>query len=303
MSLHAISVDVEEHFQVEAFADVVPSADWPSQPSRVMDNTLRVLDLFAEFGVRGTFFIVGWVAERHPDLVQRIASAGHEVGCHSYLHSHICRLQRQQFRQDTRRALDTIGSAAGLPVRGYRAPTFSVTPNSLWALEILYEEGVKYDSSVFPIRHDLYGMPMAPRRPFRWILPNGGDLLEFPASTVQLGGLRLPAAGGGYLRILPERYTHWAIRRLEREQTNAMVYFHPWELDPAQPRIAAPWRSRLRHYTYLHRFDSRLRRILQQFRFASVDEVLQEFAAAGNISDWPVAAALSAARQESWAQA
>src|SRR6185312_15203910 len=157
----------------------------------------------------------------------------------------------------------------------YRAPTFSVTRQSLWALEILQEEGLQYDSSVFPIWHDLYGIPEAPRRPLRWTFGNGSSLLEFPASTVQLGGLRLPVAGGGYMRIPPSGYTTWAIRRLESEHTNAMIYFHPWELDPVQPRIAAPWRSRFRHYTNLHKFETRLRGVLTEFQFAPVEEVLK----------------------------
>lgn len=281
MALHALSVDVEEHFQVEAFADAVSFDDWATHPSRVVDNTARVLDLFAEYGLRGTFFLVGWVAERYPELARRIAAAGHEIACHSYRHSHISRLNPLEFRADTRRALDIISQATGVRISGYRAPTFSMTRRSLWALEILHEEGVQYDSSVFPIRHDLYGIRCAPRQPFLWILESGARMLEFPASTVRLGTWKIPAAGGGYMRILPPAYTSWAIRRLEGEKAKAMVYFHPWELDPDQPRISASWRSRFRHYTNLSGFESRLRRVLEQFSFAPVHEVLQSYSAAG----------------------
>lgn len=288
MLLHALSVDVEEHFQVEAFAEVVSFADWTHHASRVVDNTIRILDIFGEFGVRATFFVVGWVAERHPDLIKRIAAAGHEIGCHSYRHSRICRLQPAEFKEDTRRGLDTLSSIAGQPILGYRAPTFSVTDRSLWCLQILQESGLQYDSSVFPIRHDLYGIPNAPRRPFLWKLANGATLTEFPASTVEIGALRLPAAGGGYLRILPAGYTNWAIRRLENEHMNAMVYFHPWEVDAAQPRINAGWKSILRHYTNLAGFENRLRGILKKFRFAPLHQVLEQCMASEPLAEYSV---------------
>jgi len=286
---HALTVDVEEHFQVEAFAHSVKFQDWARHASRVVNNTDRVLDIFAEYKVRATFFIVGWVAEQHPGLVKRIAEAGHEIGCHSYYHSHLGRVTTEEFRQDTRRALGIIAEIIGQPVKAYRAPSFSITAKSLWALEVLQQEGIQYDSSVFPIRHDLYGIPEAPTMPFRWKLKNGATIIEFPASTIALGRLSLPAAGGGYLRILPLEYNLWALRKFARAHRPAMVYFHPWEIDPGQPRIAAPWKSRLRHYTNLRRFEQRLRILLQLFRFAPAHAILDSEMRRQPLEEWSFA--------------
>lgn len=286
--VNALTVDVEEHFQVEAFADWITPAAWGQHPSRVVENTQRVLDLFSEFKVHATFFMVGWVAERHPELVRRIAEQGHELGCHSHLHRHITRLMPEEFRSDAQRARATIEDAGGVRVRGYRAPTFSIVPATLWALDILAEIGFEYDSSVFPVRHDLYGMSRAPRVPFRWLLPGDSHLYEFPASTVRMLGRNLPTGGGGYLRILPMPYIRWSLNRIAAERQPAMVYLHPWEVDPEQPRLPGRWKSRLRHYVNLTKMQSRLRALLARAEFTTMWQVLEARIAAGEVRDFAV---------------
>jgi polysaccharide deacetylase family protein (PEP-CTERM system associated) len=272
-----LSVDVEDYFQVEAFAHRVPRSQWPSFPSRVRQNTERVLHLLDRNRCRATFFILGWVAEREPALVREVAQAGHEVACHSHLHRRVHSLTPQEFREDTKRARGVIEEAAGVSVVGFRAPTFSITRESLWALEILAELGFKYDSSIFPVRHDLYGIFDAPRGVHQRRLPSGQSIWEFPASTVRVAGQNLPAAGGGYLRLLPMTYTRWAINRIHnQERRPVMVYFHPWELDPGQPRLKAGWRSRLRHYTGLGKTEDRLDALLSNGRFQPLRQLLQE---------------------------
>jgi polysaccharide deacetylase family protein (PEP-CTERM system associated) len=277
-SLHpagALSVDVEDYFHVEAFADRIRYEDWPSFPSRVVRNTQRLLELFARHGARGTFFILGWVAEREPALVRQIAAAGHEIACHSYRHAALWRLTPEEFRADTRRAVQSLEEAAGVRVVGYRAPTFSIVPRTLWALEILAEEGFLYDSSVFPVVHDLYGIPEAPRFPFRWELAAGRSLYEIPPMTVRLAGRNLAIAGGGYLRLYPMWLTRWAVRRVQhRERRPVLIYLHPWEIDPAQPRLAGRWKSRLRHYRNLEQMEARLDELLRSGPFVPFRELL-----------------------------
>jgi polysaccharide deacetylase family protein (PEP-CTERM system associated) len=260
-----LSVDVEDYFQVEAFADVVNRADWDSYESRVADNTRRLLDLFDEVPVKSTCFILGWVAERHPGLLREIVSRGHEPACHSYWHRPIFNLSPQEFREDTLRAKQVIEQATGLPVYGYRAPSFSVTNRSRWALDVLSELGFTYDSSIFPIRHDLYGIPDAPRAPFRT-----GALVEFPMTTFRLfGDSNLPVGGGGYLRILPFWYTRTGVMRAWREGLPLISYVHPWEIDPQQPRLPGRLTSRLRHYANLGGTAARLRRLCRLADFRS----------------------------------
>jgi polysaccharide deacetylase family protein (PEP-CTERM system associated) len=273
--VHTLTVDVEEYFQVQAFVDRVPPETWDTLPSRVVQSTRRVLDLFDRYGARGTFFFVGWVAARYPSLVREVQARGHELACHSYWHRPVYALTPDEFRADLREAKEAIEQAAGTRIRGYRAPTWSITRRSLWALDILAEEGFEYDSSIFPIRHDLYGMPHAPRLEYTHELRSGRRLREFPPTTASLFGANLPGGGGGYLRILPFSYTRWVLRRMEEvDGAPAMVYFHPWELDPGQPRIAASLRSRLRHYTNLGRMEDRLARLLEGYRFQSIAERL-----------------------------
>ena len=273
----ALSIDVEDYFQVEAFAHRIPRSQWPEFPSRVRQNTERVLNLLERHRCRATFFILGWVAEREPSLVRDIVQSGHEVACHSHLHRRVHTLTPAEFREDVTRARGVIEDAAGAAVVGFRAPTFSITRQSLWALEILAELGFLYDSSIFPVRHDLYGIPDAPRGIHQRQLASGQRIWEFPPSTVQVAGQNLPAAGGGYLRLLPMSFTRWAIGRIHRrERRPVMVYFHPWELDPAQPRLQAGWKSRVRHYPGLRKMESRLDEILAQGRFQPLLDLLQQ---------------------------
>jgi polysaccharide deacetylase family protein (PEP-CTERM system associated) len=272
--LNVLSVDVEDYFHVEAFASRVSPQDWGSFEPRVERNVDRVLELFVRHRVQATFFVLGWVARRFPRLVGNIASAGHEIGCHGFGHQHLEKLTREQFREDIRAARQCLSEQARQPVVAYRAPSFSVTRRSLWALDVLAEEGFEIDSSIFPVRHDLYGIPGAPR-----FLHWRDRILEFPPSTVRLLGNNIGVGGGGYLRILPYQWTRWAMKRInESEGQPAMVYFHPWEIDPAQPRIRAGLKSRLRHYTNLAFMERRLDRLLQEFRFTTLSEICREFA-------------------------
>ncbi|HEY5471757.1 MAG TPA: XrtA system polysaccharide deacetylase, partial [Candidatus Limnocylindrales bacterium] len=276
-----MTVDVEDYFQVSAFARVVARERWPEFESRVAANTDRLLGIFAEAGVRATFFVLGWVAERDASIVHRIAAAGHEIASHGYGHRLVYDQKPEEFRDDVRRGRALLQEASGQPVMGYRAPSFSITERSLWALDILIEEGFTYDASIFPIRHDRYGIPTAPRHAF-WIgkgtaeqgssafasglrpdrpgFPSGfggttnpgTGLVEIPGSTIRLAGLNLPVGGGGYFRILPYWWTRTGIRRLnEKEGRPAIVYLHPWEVDPKQPRLAGSRLSRFRHYRNL----------------------------------------------------
>jgi polysaccharide deacetylase family protein (PEP-CTERM system associated) len=265
---HVMSIDVEDYFQVEAFSGIVPRESWGSYPLRVEENVHIFLDLLDEHAATATFFFLGWIAHRLPHLVREVVTRGHEVACHSYWHRPIFQLSPAEFRSDTRDALHVIEDAAGIAVEGYRAPTWSITRESMWALNILHEEGFLYDSSIYPIHHDLYGIPGARREPYAWRCGNG-FLFEFPPSTLKLGPMTAPAAGGGYLRIFPLRYTTVAMDRAAAADGMAVVYLHPWELDPEQPRIAGPWKSRFRHYTGLDRMRGNLIALLSRYRFSS----------------------------------
>ena len=268
---NVVSVDVEDYFHAEAFADVVDRAHWDSYASRVVPNTRRILQLLADIDVRATFFVLGWVAERFPDLVREIAADGHELGCHSYWHRLIYRLDPAEFREDTRRAKDIIEQLAGQAVTGYRAPTYSVIHSSAWALEVLSELGFTYDSSIFPIHHDRYGMPDAPRSPFRFQTPSG-PMTEFPITTFRVAGHNLPVGGGGYLRLLPELYTRIGLKRAQTEGVPIVIYIHPWEVDPDQPRLPGRLSSRLRHYTNLSRTLDRFRNLIEDGNYTSFRE-------------------------------
>lgn len=266
---------MEDYFQVEAFAHSISRGSWDQWHSRVVANTHRVLDLFDEFSTQGTFFFVGWIAQRFPALVREVHSRGHEVACHSHWHRPVYSLTPEEFRSDTRTARDVIEQISGVRVLGYRAPTWSITKDCLWALDILAEEEFLYDSSIYPIRQDLYGMPGAPRFAYTHSLSNGAKLKEFPPTTLRFGGINFPAAGGGYLRIFPFFYTRWVFRHIERKYRQpVVVYFHPWELDPSQPRLKGKWRSRFRHYTNLGRMEERVRALLRDHPFQSFRDVL-----------------------------
>jgi polysaccharide deacetylase family protein (PEP-CTERM system associated) len=273
--LNALTVDVEDYFQVAAFAKQVDPASWDRIPLRVERNTERLLALFADRGVEATFFVLGWVAERCPGLVRTIAAQGHEVACHGYSHQLIYTQTPAVFREETVRAKACLEDQVQRPVLGYRAASYSITQQSLWALDALVEAGFAYDSSIFPIRHDRYGIPGSPRWPYRLTAPSGGSLIEFPPSTYAVLGYPVPVAGGGYFRQYPYALTRLALGRINRKDDRPFIfYLHPWEIDPEQPRIPAGWMSRFRHYTNLGRCEERLTRLLQDFNFSTVSDVL-----------------------------
>ena len=272
---NAMSVDVEDYFQVQALAGHIARGGWDVIPRRVERNVDRLLDMFATGSATATFFTLGWIAERHPAMVRRIAAAGHELASHGYDHRRADRLTPVRFRDDVRHAKRLIEDIAGCEVLGYRAPTFSIGSANLWAYDILAEEGYRYSSSLYPIRHDLYGMPDAPRFPFR---PQGGALWELPLATRRLFGRNYPCAGGGYFRLLPYRLSRRNLRAVNfTERQPCIFYFHPWEIDAGQPRVAGlALRSRARHYTGLARMAGRLERLLRDFRWRRIDEVFAQ---------------------------
>ena len=274
--INAMSIDVEDYFHVSVFDGIVPRHEWEGMESRVVANTTRLLDIFDEFKVRSTFFVLGWVGERQRQLVRTLAARGHEVASHGYAHRLIYDQTPKTFREDVRRAKLLLEDAAGRRVVGYRAPSYSITPRSLWALDVLLEEGYEYDSSIFPIRHDRYGIPVSARHAYP-IARSRGTLVEVPGSTTRLGPLNLPVAGGGYFRILPYWWTRWGIARVNRqERLPAVFYLHPWEIDPDQPRLQAGTLSRFRHYRNLRQTEGRLRRLLTDFRFDTVETVVSK---------------------------
>lgn len=273
--VNAMSVDVEDYFQVSAFERHVPRADWDRIPRRVAANVDRVLDLFAERNVRATFFMLGWVAERHPDMVRRILGAGHELASHGYSHVRVVNQDARAFREDVTRTKKILEDAGGVRVRGYRAASYSIGAKNLWALDVLAETGHDYSSSIFPIRHDLYGMPEAPRFAFRH---HGDGILEVPVTTVALGKRKVPCGGGGWFRFFPYSFTRWMLRRVNGvDRESCVFYFHPWEIDPGQPRQRglAP-KTRFRHYLNLSRMEGRLRRLLADFHWDRMDRVFLE---------------------------
>jgi polysaccharide deacetylase family protein (PEP-CTERM system associated) len=270
----ALTFDIEEYFHAEAFAGALRPEEWPHLESRVVASTESILDLLDRARVRATFFVLGWVAERHPALVREIASLGHEVACHGHGHRRINRLTRDEFAADVQRAKRLLEDVTGQAVLGYRAPTFSVVRETLWSLATLAEAGFRWDSSIFPIVHDRYGIPDAPRFPHRR-QTTGGELVEFPPSTVELFGVRVPVAGGGYFRLLPYAATRWAIRRITAgEKQPAMVYLHPWEFDSHPPHLPAGRVSRFRHLVNADKTGARLVRLIDEFEFAPAGEVL-----------------------------
>lgn len=274
--LNAMTVDVEDYFHVSAFDGVVPRSQWAALECRVERNTDRLLAIFAETGIHATFFVLGWVAERYPALVARIVAAGHEIASHGFAHRLVYDLTPAAFRDDVRRSKAVLEAASGSTVHGYRAPSYSITPRSLWALDVLIEEGFTYDASIFPIHHDRYGIPVSARHPYR-LQRAPGELIEVPGSTVQWGPLNMPVAGGGYFRIFPYALTAWGISRINRvEGRPAIFYMHPWEIDPTQPRLPAGLLTRFRHYRNLQETEGRLRRLIADFDFGPVRTVLRQ---------------------------
>lgn len=269
---NAMTVDVEDYFQVSAFEQNVDKSQWQSLPRRVEDNTLRIIDLFARHDVRGTFFILGWVAERYPDLIKRIVAAGHEVASHGWEHIRVNTQTPEAFRADIVRTRELLQDLSGEPVLGYRAASYSIGSNESWAWELLAEAGYHYSSSIVPIRHDLYGIPDAPRFPFD---AAGGSLLEIPITTVSLGGRNINCGGGGWFRLFPYAFSKWALSRVnEVDVEPAIFYFHPWEIDPEQPRPDnLGLKTRFRHYLNLGRMYRRLEQLLKDFSWGRMDEI------------------------------
>jgi polysaccharide deacetylase family protein (PEP-CTERM system associated) len=270
---HHFTVDVEEHFQVSALAPYVPRSHWESMESRVVANTTLLLRLLEEADQKATFFTLGWVAERAPELVRRLAAGGHEIASHGWDHRKVTDETPAQFRESVRRSKELLEQITGVPVLGYRAPSFSIVEGREWALDILLEEGYVYDSSLFPIHRPGYGYAAAKREP-HWLDRAAGRLAEMPPATIRRFGVNIPAAGGAYLRLLPAALIRAAVRDAEARGVPATLYIHPWELDPDQPRIAASLATRIRHYGGLTRTVPRLRRLFQEFRFRPIAESL-----------------------------
>jgi polysaccharide deacetylase family protein (PEP-CTERM system associated) len=277
--ISGFSVDVEDWFQVGAFEKVIDRKDWDSLTVRVDHNTNHLLDMCAELGVKATFFTLGWVAARHPALMRRIVEQGHELASHGWAHARVFTLDAAGFAADIGDARKALEDAAGAPVKGYRAPSFSIDQRTPWAHPILAEQGYTYSSSVAPIAHDHYGWRSAPRFAFRPVA--GADLVEIPVTTVELGNRRMAAGGGGFFRVLPYAFSHWAMKRVTQQEGRPIIfYFHPWEIDKNQPRVAhAPLRSRLRHYTNIDGMEPKLRRMLKDFAWGRMDQVAQVEAA------------------------
>jgi len=277
--VNALSVDVEEWFQVGAFEKVIERGTWNGLASRVERNVDTILELFDEVGVKGTFFTLGWVARRNGPLIRRIADAGHEMASHGWDHARVFTMDRWRFSEDIRKAKREIEDASGKAVSGYRAPSFSIDRRTPWAHAELAEQGYAYSSSVAPVAHDHYGWREAPRFAFHPV--PGSPMIEIPVTTAEFAGRRLAAGGGGFFRVLPYGFSRWAIRQVNRqEERPAVFYFHPWEIDPDQPRVhEAPLRSRLRHYSRLGAMAGKLDRLLREFRWGRMDEIARHEAA------------------------
>lgn len=270
---NAMTVDVEEYFQVGAFENIIAPHQWDQWQSRVEASVAAILAMFDDAGIKASFFILGWVAERHPALVRRIAEAGHEIASHGYGHARVHQMHPNAFREDIRKTKKILEDLGHQAVRGYRAPSFSINQKNIWAYNILEEEGYVYSSSVAPLYHDHYGWPHAPRFAFHPV--PGNDILEIPITTMRTAAINMPAAGGGYFRLLPLALSRWAIDQVHaRDQQPAIFYFHPWEIDPEQPYIAqAPLKSRLRHYIFLKKMQPKLHSLLRSFAWGRMDHI------------------------------
>ncbi|MET0656969.1 MAG: XrtA system polysaccharide deacetylase [Steroidobacteraceae bacterium] len=270
-----MTIDVEDYFHVAALSGAIRPEQWSSCEYRAERNTRRLLSIFAERGIKSTFFVLGWLAEKSPALIREIHEAGHEVGCHGFSHQMIYKQRPEVFVEETVRSKRLLEDTIGARVQGYRAASWSITRQSLWALDVLVEAGFEYDSSIFPIRHDLYGIPNAPVAPARITTPKGHSLVEFPSSIASIAGMNVPVAGGGYFRLLPYWLTLFGLRQInERSMRPFAFYLHPWEIDPDQPRIKVGLKSRVRHYTNLNRCEARLCDLLGRFRFSTMASVL-----------------------------
>lgn len=269
---NALTVDLEDYFQVSAFEDVVQREDWDNYPSRVEANVDRILRLFDEADTRATFFVLGWIVERYPELIRRVHAAGHEIASHGYAHFRVSSQNAKEFREDAGRTKKLLEDAVGCEIKGYRAASFSIGRDNLWALDVLKELGYQYSSSIYPVRHDHYGMPEAPRFAFRY---REDGLVEIPITTMSMMGANLPFGGGGYFRLLPYALFRWGLRQVNaRDKQAGIFYFHPWELDPGQPRQPGiNFKTRFRHYLNLGRSEARIRRLLADFHWGRMDEL------------------------------
>lgn len=274
MVKNALTIDVEDYFHVAALSEAISPHDWPTMEYRCEANTDRILELFDTHNARGTFFVLGWVADRSPALIRRIADAGHEIASHGYSHQLVYNQTPGVFREETVRSKHLLEDITGQPVTGYRAASYSITNESRWALDILAESGFTWDSSIFPVRHDRYGMPGTSRWPYRLQTDKGHELVEFPLSTLQFGSTTVPIAGGGYFRLFPYWFSRWGLGSLNRQGRSFIFYLHPWEIDPGQPRFNVSWFSKFRHYNNLDKCEARLERLLQDFDFTTVTDVL-----------------------------
>ena len=273
---NAMTVDVEDYYQVEAFSHQVSLSDWPNYEGRVERNVERLLRLLADHDVHGTFFTLGWIAERYPELIKRIVDAGHELASHGYNHTRVDQQSPDEFRLDTRKTKQILEDLGGVEVRGYRAASFSVSDRTPWAFKILADEGYRYSSSIYPIRHDLYGMPSAPR--FAHAPDENSSIIEVPITTVSLLNRKLPCGGGGYFRLYPYAFSRWAIRRVNgKDHQPCVFYLHPWEIDPGQPRMPnLSAKTRIRHYLNLRHMEDRLHRLLSDFAWDRMDRIFLE---------------------------
>jgi polysaccharide deacetylase family protein (PEP-CTERM system associated) len=276
--VNAMTVDVEDYFHVSALSESIARKDWATMEYRAEKSTERLLELFDQFNVQGTFFVLGWVTQRSPHLVRRIHAAGHEIACHGLTHELVYRQTPEVFRAETRDSKAMLEDAIGVPVQGYRAASYSITAQSLWALDILCELGFKYDSSIFPIAHDRYGIAGASTKPGKIRAPGGQEIVEFPLTTRKVLGARVPVAGGGYFRLFPYWFTRWALRGVNDDDRMPFVfYLHPWEIDPGQPRVRASLLSRFRHYNNLDVCERRLQALLRDFRFTTMRRLLAPY--------------------------
>ena len=275
---NALTIDVEDYFQVSAFAPYIKRSEWDSRECRVERNIERILAMLAERDVKATFFTLGWIAERYPQMVRQIVDQGHELASHGYGHERASDLSREAFRSDVDRAKKILEDLAGKPVQGYRAPSFSIGTGNLWAFDSLAQAGYRYSSSIYPIAHDHYGMPDSPRFAYRV----GTGLLEIPVTTLRLMNRNMPSSGGGYFRLLPYSVTRWMLRRVNQQDREAAIfYFHPWEIDADQPRIdGIDARTRFRHYVNIDRMESKLRQLLVDFRWGRMDDIFLDRAPA-----------------------
>lgn len=275
MKKNAMTVDVEDYFQVSAFEPYIKKQQWDTLPHRVEKNTHKILDLFAEKNIKATFFTLGWVAERYPQIIKRIVTDGHELACHGYEHTRVTEQTPDQFRRDVGKAKKLLEDLGGEAVNGYRAPSYSIGAGNLWALTVLQEEGFQYSSSIYPVKHDIYGMPDAPR--FIYAPIENKNFKEIPITTIRFGDKNFPCGGGGFFRFYPYALSKWAFKRINnQENESAIFYFHPWEIDPEQPRQQGlNLKTRTRHYLNLKRMENRIKQLLTDFKWDTMTNVFE----------------------------